>query len=597
MTNIIGLDVSFYEDDPETQRHIDYTQAKKSQVEFVIVRVGQNVWVDSSFAQSWKDAKTAGLPRGSYFFWDSRVTPQAQAKLWFDTMKGDFGELPLFADFEEAYDGAYGGWKNFKIFLDELHRLMPAKEIFIYTAYYYWLDHMPATEREYFHQYGLWIANYNAGKPAVPAPWGEDEWMFWQWSESGNGELYGTEGEVDMNFFNGDLAKFRARFPFTPPVVIPPPAEAWVNTHTGVKVKIVERFGCKCVITIMDPVLARVWVTPGGYTSVGEAVRKHGAQVGFNGGGWPNVNTPGQVTNEKWISDGVVLQNTAVNNRGFISISKTGAVAVHEHNDSVNDPWQAWGQDRKLNAGTEFNSLITDTWTKDARTGAGVTGEGTLIVLSVQGNDIGNTGFTFPQMWDVMREFGALDAGNNDGGSSSAVVNLALSPDSLILPSDKGGVQAKVINQVLIFAVPLGDPYVPPIEGVNMRYSMKTINATNIRSGHNTNDPNVAGFPANGLPANTIVEGDELFTATVELKKSGSVYQMKGDEWVKITYGKFVGWVALTHMGKPVCNSFIDNGVVVEPPVVDPDDDIDVSVNRTAGVTTVHVDGEEWKKA
>jgi GH25 family lysozyme M1 (1,4-beta-N-acetylmuramidase)/uncharacterized protein YgiM (DUF1202 family) len=229
MANVIGPDVSFYQDDPETPQGIDFKKMAKT-AGYVIIRAGQNTWVDPDFKVNWRESKLAGLPRGSYWFYDSRAEPKRQAELWAQQYAGDFGELPLFADFEENYKGPYTGWKNWYTFLERLKQLVSGKEIDIYTAYYYWRDNAPnattqAASLEYFHQYPLWIANYSTAEPLIPKPWAKGEWLFWQYTEVGDGDLYGVESKgIDLNYFNGDMAAFRVRFNLedTPP---PPPPD------------------------------------------------------------------------------------------------------------------------------------------------------------------------------------------------------------------------------------------------------------------------------------------------------------------------------------------------------------------------------------
>lgn len=217
MRKIIGPDVSFYQDDPGTPNGINFTRMNNL-VDFVIVRAGQNLWMDPDFNQNWRDAKAAGLPRGSYWFYDSRADPRQQAELWASLIKDDMGELPLFADFEEAYKGEFAGWENWKKFLERLRALVGSKEIGIYTAYYYWQNNAPnaatqPAELEYFHRYPLWIANYGVTAPLVPKPWGTNEWLLWQFTAMGDGILYGVESaEIDLNYFNGDAQAFAARF-------------------------------------------------------------------------------------------------------------------------------------------------------------------------------------------------------------------------------------------------------------------------------------------------------------------------------------------------------------------------------------------------
>ena len=174
--------------------------------------------MDPDFSQNWRDAKTVGLPRGSYWFYDSRADPQEQARLWATLMKDDMGEMPLFADIEETYKGEFAGWENWKLFLESLKSLVGQKEIGIYTAYYYWVDNAPnaitqAGDSEYFHRYPLWIANYGVDTPLVPKPWNADEWLLWQFTAMGDGISYGVESaEIDLNYFNGDAQTFADRF-------------------------------------------------------------------------------------------------------------------------------------------------------------------------------------------------------------------------------------------------------------------------------------------------------------------------------------------------------------------------------------------------
>ena len=228
MANVIGPDVSFYEDDPETPQGIDYVKMRAS-AGYVIVRAGQNLWVDRDFKVNWRESKLAGMPRGSYWFYDSRAEPKRQAEMWVQLHEGDFGELPLFADLEESYMGPYKGWKNWYTFLERVKQLVNGKEIAIYTAYYYWRDNAPnattqATNLEYFHQYPLWIAHYDAVEPMIPLPWKKGEWLFWQYMEAGDGKLYGTESKgVDLNYFNGDQVALKARFNLTDAPPPPPP--------------------------------------------------------------------------------------------------------------------------------------------------------------------------------------------------------------------------------------------------------------------------------------------------------------------------------------------------------------------------------------
>ena len=233
MRRIIGPDVSFWQDDNSTPQGINFVRMNEV-ADFVIIRAGQHLAADSDFRDNWRRSKEAGLPRGSYWFYDSRADPRQQAELWFNLLAGDLGELPLFADFEEAYGGTYTGWTHWKTFLDRIKSLVGNKEVGIYTAYYYWQSNAPtnASDLEYFHRYPLWIANYGTDQPLVPRPWAASEWLFWQFTASGDGLAYGVESlEIDLNYFNGDAQAFAQRFNVPVPEDPNPPEDPAGNRY------------------------------------------------------------------------------------------------------------------------------------------------------------------------------------------------------------------------------------------------------------------------------------------------------------------------------------------------------------------------------
>mgnify|MGYP003555972948 FL=1 len=126
-------------------------------------------------------------------------------------------------------------------------------------------------------------------------------------------------------------------------------------------------------------------------------------------------------------------------------------------------------------------------------------------------------------------------------------------------------------------------PSVPPI-GEPMRYQMRTIDArTNIRPDHNTNNTALLSIPN----ANTLLEGDELFTAPEPLSNDDGVYQAVGDKWLKTTYNGVSGWVAYIHKGFLICKDFVDNEEPTPPPVGEVND---------MPVTVILGDDVKWEK-
>lgn len=211
--NILGPDVSFYQDDPGTPQQVDFVKMKAAGARFVICRAGQNAWPDSDFRYNYSAAKEAGLPRGAYFFYDSREDPIKQANLFLGVVAGDLPECGYWLDLEETYGGPYAGWGYWKLCLNVLRE--NRSKVGIYTAPAYWADHRPADAAalDYFKSFPLWIANFGVTTPTIPAPWTFDDAWFWQFTSHGNGLIYGAESlNIDLNLFNGTEEDFKSRF-------------------------------------------------------------------------------------------------------------------------------------------------------------------------------------------------------------------------------------------------------------------------------------------------------------------------------------------------------------------------------------------------
>lgn len=208
LSNFKLPDISFWQDDPTTPPGINF--AKMAELtRGVIIRAGQGSFEDKVFKTSWKNAKVAGLTRGSYWFYDSRVNPKRQAEKWVEIMGNDPGEMEMWGDFEERYGGPYSGWRHWFDFMERVKVLLPEKKLGVYTGYYYFQEF--AAGVNYFAQYPLWIAWYNPTQPLVPPIW--TDWTLWQFTSNGDGALFGVESkDIDLNYFNGSEADFLARY-------------------------------------------------------------------------------------------------------------------------------------------------------------------------------------------------------------------------------------------------------------------------------------------------------------------------------------------------------------------------------------------------
>lgn len=246
-TNVTLLDISFY------QLTANFNTMKTNGVDGVIIRAGQNKWVDTQAGIFMSDAARAGMPIGSYWFYDSRVSPQEQADKWASVLKDTPTQLYCWADYEENYGGKYAGWSKLYDFLEACKQKMPNRKFGIYTGYYYWVGHSPSNTASlnYFAQYPLWLAWYTPSMNSVkiPKPW--TKMTMWQYTASGDGTKFGVGSkEVDMDLFTGTKQEFNKFFgledeppcepptePEEPPVT--PPSEPETPQPALTKVRVV----------------------------------------------------------------------------------------------------------------------------------------------------------------------------------------------------------------------------------------------------------------------------------------------------------------------------------------------------------------------
>ncbi len=232
---IKGFDCSHWQDDNSTPQRMDFSKAKKAGAEYVFIKASERMSIDGDYVYNWDNAKKAGLLRGAYHFMRWDVSGVQQARFFCNNaLKGDFGELPLVADFE-AGAATYGGrtyWpsnNNLFAFLQEVETIS-GKVPMIYTSPGYWQTNGKKKGTQVYDTkwayYPLWIAHYTkAERPIVPKPW--DDFLFWQHGVYPVGLEYGAESKgLDLNWYNGSMIELMAlagQGELEPPIPDPEP--------------------------------------------------------------------------------------------------------------------------------------------------------------------------------------------------------------------------------------------------------------------------------------------------------------------------------------------------------------------------------------
>ena len=206
-------DVSFY------QGTINW-DVMSSKTDAVIIRAGQGSRVDARFQRNWSEAKRLSMKRGTYWFYDDRNSPGAQAQSVADLLQGDLPEMEVWCDWEKSYDGQFSGLKNVVAFMQAVETKLPSVRVGMYTGYYWFRENSNAvtnaSQYAYLKDKPLWLAYYaDASQVQVPPPW--TTLLLWQFGTPAIGPEYGVESaEIDMNYFNGTQADFYERYKAPP---------------------------------------------------------------------------------------------------------------------------------------------------------------------------------------------------------------------------------------------------------------------------------------------------------------------------------------------------------------------------------------------
>lgn len=210
------IDISKWQNDPVTPEYVDFAKMKERGVDGIIMKAGQGLYADRDFVTNWNLCKIHGIPVGSYWYYDNRVEPSRQAKVWADTLDVENGELWMWLDLEDRQAGVYAGWKNWYVMLAKLQELLPNAKIGIYTGHFYWTEFtiekgIPISSLYWFRQFPLWLSWYGREPTKKTLPW--DDWTIWQFTDFLDGESYGAESrELDGNYFNGSIEEYKSYF-------------------------------------------------------------------------------------------------------------------------------------------------------------------------------------------------------------------------------------------------------------------------------------------------------------------------------------------------------------------------------------------------
>lgn len=191
-----GFDVSHYQNREDIKWDSLSIGNKTIPLEFVVMRATMgNRSADKHFEEFWEMAKKHNLIRGAYHFYRADEDPVIQANNFLANVKLEGGDLPPILDIEKIPKRKTNKKliEDLKVWCKIVEETYGEKPI-IYTYYHYYKDFLKGE----FEGYPLWLANYND----VPSPSPDDQWDFWQFTESGI--VHGINTKVDLDIYNGN---------------------------------------------------------------------------------------------------------------------------------------------------------------------------------------------------------------------------------------------------------------------------------------------------------------------------------------------------------------------------------------------------------
>lgn len=166
---------------------------------FIKATEGESL-TDRYFDRNWEKARSVGLTRGAYHFFNPLKTGEEQAENFIAAVRLVPGDLPPVLDVETrggiSRSKLQGRVQAFLRIIERHYRVTPI----IYTNVKFYDDVLG----DAFDRYPFWVAHYLR----YDSPRTTRTWSLWQHSE--RGLVNGIKGKVDFNVFNGDSLTFRS---------------------------------------------------------------------------------------------------------------------------------------------------------------------------------------------------------------------------------------------------------------------------------------------------------------------------------------------------------------------------------------------------
>lgn len=189
-TKIKRIDVSTF------QKNVDFQKAKKDGVIFAMLRAGFGRYEkqkDEMFETHYKNAKSAGVAVGAYWYSYAKTVEQAkqEAEVCAKVLEGKQFEYPVFFDIEDPSQTDLGKallTDLCEAFCDELEK--KGYYVGVYSNKNWFVNYLDY--KTLAKKYQIWLAQYNNEVTL------DGEIQMWQYTSKGT--IEGAVGNIDMNW-------------------------------------------------------------------------------------------------------------------------------------------------------------------------------------------------------------------------------------------------------------------------------------------------------------------------------------------------------------------------------------------------------------
>lgn len=191
---------------------INQAVAKQVGTHFTFIKAIDGTLQVNYFVENRANAIQQNIIVGAYawLYPNNRADCKAQAQAYHNILTAYPVNLPPVIDFER-YGVMLPNYSDLKIWATEFNRLgnrtgNQRPLLYSSSGYMNQFGQIPADVKALFC--GIGIANYTTrAAPAMPIGYGANEWLFWQWSSTGDQANLAPSSlnklELDLNYFNG----------------------------------------------------------------------------------------------------------------------------------------------------------------------------------------------------------------------------------------------------------------------------------------------------------------------------------------------------------------------------------------------------------